>query len=150
MRAQYGRTVDGHLSQHSLDATAPRLFLVIEFDFTPGNARGEPTIWKPLIDRCAARGRSILDMNAALVWHLSKSAFLWMVVFSGGKSLQGWFACKGTREQPVAEWFQGEALALGACPSTWCRSQFVRMPDGSRDDGRRQTVEYLDCRLLRI
>ena len=55
MISQYGRTVDGHLSQHTLDATGPRIFLVTEFDFTPVNARREPTIWKPLIDRCAAR-----------------------------------------------------------------------------------------------
>ena len=71
-----------------------------------------------------------------------------MVVFSGGKSLQAWFACKRAGEQPLAEWFRGEALCLGADPATWCRSQFVRMPDGSRDDGRRQTVEYLDPALL--
>ena len=62
--------------------------------------------------------------------------------------MQAWFACKNASEQSVAEWFYDEALRLGACHSTRCKSQFVRMPDGSRDDGRRQTVEYLDPILI--
>ena len=148
MITQYGRTTEGRLSEHSLEGTGPRMCLVVEFDFVAVNAQRRPTAWATLIKACADRGRSILDMNAALIARLSKTAPLWMVVFSGGKSLQAWIPCKGAREQPVAEWFHGEACALGACPSTWGRSQFVRMPDGSRDDGRRQTVEYLDPDLL--
>ncbi len=142
MRSQYGRTIEGRLSEHSLDGTGPRLFLVVEFDFAPVTAGGKPTIWAPLIKGCEERGRGVLDMNAALTAHLMRSAPLWLVVYSGGKSLQSWWPCRETDEGVLERWFHTQALTLGACHSTWCRSQFVRMPDGQRDDGRRQTVEY--------
>jgi hypothetical protein len=145
---QWGKTVKGHLSQHSLDGTGPRLFLVIEFDFVPVNARREPTIWAPLIKACAEKGRDVLDMNAALTAHLRELGPLWMVVFSGGKSLQSWYPCRDTDEQSLAEWYQGEARILGACSSTWCRSQFVRMPDGERAGGARQSIEYFNPAAL--
>ena len=70
MREQYGTTVDGRLSQHTLDNTGPRLCLVTEFDFTPVNKRREPTIWVATIKACADRGYTVLDMNAALSAHL--------------------------------------------------------------------------------
>ena len=142
MRSQYGRTVEGHLSEHSLDGTGPRLFLVVEFDFAKVTAARKPTVWASLIDRCEEQGRSILDMNAALTAHLMRSATPWLVVYSGGKSLQSWWPCRETDEGVLKHWYRTQALPLGACHSTWCRSQFIRMPDGQRDDGRRQTVEY--------
>jgi hypothetical protein len=71
-----------------------------------------------------------------------------MVVFSGGKSLQSWWPCLGEDEDTLHRWYCNEALAIGACHSTWCRSQFVRMPDGSRDDGRRQSIEYYNPAVL--
>ena len=77
-----------------------------------------------------------------------RSAPLWLVVYSGGKSLQSWWPCRETDEGVLERWFHTQALTLGACHSTWCRSQFVRMPDGQRDDGRRQTVEY--CNPARL
>jgi hypothetical protein len=55
MRAQYGRTVEGHWSQHSLEGTGLRIFLVIEFDFVPVNSRREPTMWAPLLKRCVEK-----------------------------------------------------------------------------------------------
>jgi hypothetical protein len=36
------------------------------------------------------------------------------------------------------------AVRLGADPHTWLRSQFVRMPEGTRENGKRQTVNYFD------
>ncbi|MBV9489782.1 MAG: hypothetical protein JO069_08670, partial [Verrucomicrobia bacterium] len=36
--------------------------------------------------------------------------------------------------------FIAYAHALGADPVTWSRHQFVRIPDGTRENGRRQTV----------
>ena len=142
MRSQYGRTIEGHLSEHSLDGTGPRLFLVVEFDFALISATRKPTIWASLIKDCEEKGRSILDMNAALTAHLMQSAPLWLVVYSGGKSLQSWWPCRETGEDALKRWYYTQALTRGACHSTWCRSQFVRMPDGQRDDGRRQSVEY--------
>ena len=87
-------------------------------------------------------------MNAALSAHLLDLGNPWMVVYSGGKSLQSWFPCRDTDEQLLRAWYRGEALAIGACQSTWCRAQFVRMPDGSRDDGRRQSIEYYNPDVL--
>jgi hypothetical protein len=148
MRAQYGQTVNGYPSQHSLDGTGPRLFLVTEFDFAPVNKRRQPTVWAPLIKACAEKGRGVLDMNSALTNHLRELGPLWLVVYSGGKSLQSWFPCRDTDEATLRDWYQGEALPIGACRSTWCRSQFIRMPDGCRDDGRRQSIEYLNPEVL--
>jgi hypothetical protein len=145
MRRQYGRAIDdGHLSHHTLDGTGPRLFLVTEFDFSPVTRQRKPSAWAPLIKRCADRGYSVLDMNAALSAYLRGIGPLWMTVYSGGKSLQSWFACKNTPEPKLEGWFRREARSIGACSSTWSRSQFVRMPDGSRDDGARQSIEYFN------
>jgi hypothetical protein len=148
MLAQYGETADGHLSEHSLKGTGPRTFLVTEFDFTPVTRQRKPSIWAPLIKACADKGRNVLDINAALTAHLRSLGNLWMVVFSGGKSLQSWWPCLGTEEDSLLRWYRNEALSIGACPSTKCRSQFVRMPDGSRDDGRRQCIEYYNPAVL--
>jgi hypothetical protein len=149
MREQWGRTIDdGHLSQHSLDGTGPRLFLVTEFDFWPVTKQGKPSIWAPLIKRCADNGYSVLDMNAALSGYLRTVGPLWMTVYSGGKSFQSWFACRGIEERQLEDWFRGEARTIGACQSTWCRSQFVRMPDGCRNDGARQSIEYFNPEVV--
>jgi hypothetical protein len=148
MKAQRGLTVDGHESEHSKEGTGPRLCLVSEFDFSPVTRRREPSVWAPLIKRCAQRGRTVLDMNAALAAYLARRGPLWLSVYSGGKSLQNWFASKDCDERELGEWFRREARALGACPSTWCPAQFVRMPDGTRDDGRRQSVEYCAPQIL--
>lgn len=152
MKCQYGKTktADGHLSQHSLDNTAERLCYVAEFDFTPVTKKREPSVWAPLIKACAEKGYSVLDMNAALAAHLRTIGPLWITVYSGGKSLQSWFPCRGVNEQELNAWRLEEVMPLGACPSTWCRSQFVRMPDGQRDDGTRQSIEYYNPEILRL
>jgi hypothetical protein len=98
-------------SAHTLDNTGPRRFLVVEFD------------------------SGITDHHAALLLHLANYAPLVLAVHSGGKSLHGWFYCAGQPEDKVNRFFR-YAVSLGADPSTWTRSQFVRMPDGKRDDAR--------------
>jgi hypothetical protein len=40
------------------------------------------------------------------------------------------------------------AVSLGADPATWLKSQFVRMPDGLRDNGKRQRVLYFNPKLV--
>jgi hypothetical protein len=80
--------------------------------------------------------------------HLRELGPLWITVYSGGKSLQSWFPCRHSDEQSLAEWFHGEAKPLGACSSTWGRSQFIRMPDADRNDGRRQSIEYCNPGIL--
>jgi hypothetical protein len=152
MRALQGLTQSGHLSAHSKDGTGPRLFLVTEFDFSRLTPKGKPTIWEPLLERCEAKGLTVLDINAALLAHLAKERPLWLTVFSGSKSLQGWFPVRNEDEQSLHRWFN-DARRLGADPMTWCKSQFVRMPCGYRAPNRegkcaQQTIEYYNPSAL--
>ena len=119
MTAQTGRTKKGRVSEHTLDATGPRRFLVVECD--SGTA----------------------DDHAALLLHLAERAPLALAVHSGNKSLHGWFYCAG-QDEDLTRRFMRYAVSLGADPATWTRSQFVRMPDGTRDNGARQTVYFFN------
>ena len=123
MSAVTGKTKDGRESKHALDNTARRRFLVCEFD------NGE------------------VDDHAALLIHLGGYAPLVCAVHSGGKSLHGWFYVHGQLDEKILRFFR-YAVSLGADPATWTRSQFVRMPDGVRDDGKRQTVFFLNFSSL--
>jgi hypothetical protein len=88
-----------------------------------------------------------VDDHAALLIHLGGYAPLVCAVHSGGKSLHGWFYVRGQLDEKMLRFFR-YAVSLGADPATWTRSQFVRMPDGVRDDGKRQTVFFLNFRSL--
>lgn len=118
-----GTTKDGKESKHALDNTGPRRFLVCEFD--TGTA----------------------DEHAALLLHLGTFAPLVCAVHSGGKSLHGWFYIRGQSETKVEKFFR-YAVSLGADRATWPRSQFVRMPDGTRDNGQRQTVFFTNFKPI--
>jgi hypothetical protein len=118
-----GLTKDGRESKHTLDNTDARRFLVVEFD------------------------TGTTDGHAALLIHLAGIAPLICVVHSGGKSLHGWFFVDGQPEDRVQKFFR-YAVSLGADRTTWTRSQFVRMPDGTRDNGKRQTVLFLNFKPL--
>jgi hypothetical protein len=87
------------------------------------------------------------DEHAALLVHLAKLAPLVLVVHSGNKSLHGWFYCEGQSEEKVVRFFQ-YAVSLGADQATWTRCQLVRMPDGLRDNGKRQSVIYFSPATL--
>ena len=119
MLDKYGMTADGRRSQHTLSGTGPRRFLVLEFDG---------------IDR---------DTQAAVLLHLAERAPLTLAVDSGGKSIHGWFFCEGKTDEQLRPFFR-MACGLGADPATWNRSQFVRMPDGRRDNGNRQSVLFFN------
>jgi hypothetical protein len=153
MRAQYGMAQGGYPSEHTKDGTGERAFAVLEFDFAKTTPKGKPTIWAPLLEQCEAEGITALDIQASILAQLAIERPLWMTVFSGGKSLQGWFPCRGEDEEKLHVWFNTSALRLGACPSTWCVSQFVRMPDGSRAPNRegksvRQSIEFYNKDVL--
>jgi hypothetical protein len=123
MIAPTGLTQEGKESAHTLSNTGARRFLVCEFD------------------------TGATDAHAALLMHLGTFAPLVCVVHSGGKSLHGWFFVHGQPDAKVERYFR-YAVSLGADRATWTRSQFVRMPDGNRDNGRRQTVLYLNFNPL--
>ena len=123
MSAITGKTQDGRESKHTLNNTGPRRSLICEFD------QGDP------------------DQHAALLLHLAGYAPLVCAVYSGGKSLQGWFNVHGQEEEKVLKFFR-YAVSLGADPKMWGPSQFCRMPDGLRSNGKRQTVFFLNFKPL--
>jgi hypothetical protein len=129
-----GTTRAGKISQHSLEATAAKTYQVIEFDFRSGH---------PLVAEWARDGISVADACAALHWHLSCRLPFVAATHSAGISVHGWYNVFGKSELSVRA-FMAEAIRLGADPATWCRSQFVRLPDGLRENGARQTAFYLD------
>ncbi|HEY5234105.1 MAG TPA: hypothetical protein VIK35_11285 [Verrucomicrobiae bacterium] len=110
-------------SAHTLDNTGARCFLICEFD--TGTA----------------------DEHVALLIHLAGYAPLVCAVHSGGKSLHGWFYVHGQPEEKVRKFFR-YAVSLGADKQLWCKSQFCRMPDGTRDNGKRQTVFFLNFKPM--
>jgi hypothetical protein len=118
-----GKTKTGKISKHTLANTGSRRFLVCEFD------------------------TGTMDSHAALLLHLAITAPLVCVVYSGGKSLHGWFFVSGQPEAKVEKFFR-YAVSLGADRATWTRSQFVRMPDGMRDNGMLQTVFFLNFKSI--
>ena len=124
MTAQTGRTQDGKLSAHTLENTGPRRFLIVEQD------------------------SGTVDEQAAVLLHLAERAPLALAVHSGNKSLHGWFYCAGRPEDRLRR-FMRDAVSLGADPGTWTRSQFVRMPDGTRNNGKRQAVYYFNPRAVK-
>jgi hypothetical protein len=124
MTASTGRNQKGEISNRCLGNTGPRRFLVVEFD------------------------TGTIDDHAALLLHLAEHAPLAIVVFSGSKSLHGWFFCAGVAEEQVSRIFR-YAVSLGADPATWTRCQLVRLPDGTRENRRRQTVYFFNPRVLK-
>jgi hypothetical protein len=124
MTAKFGVTKNGKKSEHTLSNTEPRRYLVTEFD--SGTA----------------------DEQVALIKHLSGFAPLVMVLSSGGKSLHAWWNCVGTSEAKQLKFFR-YAVGLGADPATWTRSQFVRLPQGRRENTRAlQQVYFFDPSTL--
>jgi hypothetical protein len=124
MSARMGLTKEGKESVHTLSNTGARRFLVIEFD------------------------QGGVDEHAAVLLHLAASAPLALVVHSGSKSLHGWFYCAGQIQERL-ERFMRYVVSLGADKATWTRSQFVRMPDGTRANGKRQTVFFFNPEVVK-
>jgi hypothetical protein len=154
MSAEWGQTKESKPSKHTLANTGTRHHLVIECDFSLFARDGQTeTRYAPLLRRLAqGNGEdmpgTVADLCAAVVLHLTQYAPLVLAVHSGSKSIHAWFHCAGQPEATLARFFR-YAVALGADPATWTKSQFVRMPDGKRDNGRRQTVFYFNPKAIR-
>jgi hypothetical protein len=114
-----GVTKEGKESKHTLSNTGPRRFLVVEFD------------------------KGTFDDHASLIFHLADYGPLVLAVHSGSKSLHGWFYCVGQDEEKLKR-FMRYAVSLGADHATWVKSQFVRMPEGTRENGNAQRIYYFD------
>ena len=83
------------------------------------------------------------DQHATILVHLAKICAFVMAVHSGGKSLHGWFFVQDMPETKMKKFF-AYAVSLGADPQLWVRCQFVRLPDGLRENGKRQAVMYFN------
>ena len=119
MSSVWGIAQNGNKSQHTLDNTGPRKYLVVEFD------RGEHA------------------EHAAFFHNLDRIIPITLVVHSGNKSLHGWFHVEDIPEEKLINFFK-EATRLGADTATWNKSLFVRMPDGKRENGKRQSILYFN------
>ena len=124
MSARIGPTQDGKDSAHALSITGPRRFLIIEQD------------------------SGTIDEQSAVLLHLAERAPLAVAVHSGSKSIHGWFYCVGQPEEKLRR-FMRYAVSLGADRMMWTRSQFARMPDGTRADGKRQTAYFFNPEVLK-
>jgi hypothetical protein len=144
MTAPRGLTQGRKLSAHALSNTGPRRFLIVEFDFDAGNSAEEARLLK----RLATEGRDVRDLCAALLLHLAEKAPLALAVYSGGKSLHGWFYCSDVADEKVSRFFC-YAVSLGADRASWNPSQFARMPDGLRRNGKRQTVYFFNPEVVK-
>jgi hypothetical protein len=144
MTTPQGLTQQHKLSAHALSNTGSRRFLIVEFDFDASSSTEEAR----LLESLASEGRDVRDLCAALLLHLAEKAPLALAVHSGGKSLHGWFHCAGVPEERVWRTFQ-YALSLGADRASWTPSQFARMPDGLRENGRRQTVYFFNPEVVK-
>jgi hypothetical protein len=144
MTAPRGLTQKRQLSTHALSNTGTRRFLIVEFDFDSTNLDEEAR----LLGRLATENRDVRDLCAALLLHLAETAPLALAVYTGGKSLHGWFYCAEVAEEKVSRFFR-YAVSLGADPANWSRSQFARMPDGLRENGRRQTVYFFNPEMVK-
>jgi hypothetical protein len=120
MSARTGQKQDGSgESAHTLANTGPRRFLVVDFDDYDGR-----------------------DIHAAAAWYLGTHLPLALVTWTGGKGLHAWFFVAGKSDPEILSFFS-IACELGADPLLWGRSQFARVPDGSRDDDGRGTTQHV-------
>ncbi len=117
MTALTGITQSGKTSQRCHDnATRNRRFQVIEFD----------------------RG-TLREQSAILSSLQSDQTPLILVVWSGGKSLHGWYDVNRLSQYAKLRFFR-HAVFLGADSSLWDPAKLVRMPGGRRENGTRQNV----------
>ena len=144
MTARSGLTRSRKPSAHALTNTGPRRFLILEFDFDAGRSAEEARLLTNLL----IEGRDERDLCAALLLHLAQMAPLVLAVYSGGKSLHGWFYCDGRPERTL-ERFMQYAVSLGVDKASWISSQFTRMPDGLRSRSTRQTVYFFNPSVLK-
>lgn len=122
MKSRVGLTKDGKPSKRCTDNTGPRKRLVCDFD----------------LPRPA--------MQPSLVTYLADYSGLdpeW-VLHSGNKSLQAAWNCSDWSSEDILT-FEEEAVRVGADPAIMGdgrRCQFVRMPAGYRDNGKRQVIHF--------
>ena len=151
MMARKGKRQDGKPSKRCLDNTGPRSFLVVEFDFKASPRRADTPASSILADMAAeSTPRTAPDLCAAILLHmLELRAPLVLAVHSGGKSIHGWFPTHGANDEALRPFFR-RCVSLGADPATWIRWQLVRLPGGTRSDGTRQRILYINPARIHV
>jgi hypothetical protein len=144
MSARVGITRDGKQSPRTITNTGPRRFLVIEFDFKPNDSTADAHLAEIGARHGLLHSR---DLCACLLHRLAAFAPMALVVWSGGKSLHGWFPAINASEETLNLLFHYACL-IGADRTTWTSSQFVRLPYGQRDNGKIQMPIYFNPFLL--
>ena len=122
MKGKAGLTKDGKPSKRCTDNTGPRKRLVCDFDLP--RAEIQPSLITYLADY------SGIDPE----W----------VLHSGNKSLQATWNCSSWSSEDILT-FEEEAVRVGADPAIMGdgrRCQFVRLPAGYRDNGKRQVIHF--------
>lgn len=117
MSARMGLTDSGRPSIRCNANTGPVMYQVIEFD------------------------TGTLGEQAKLLMHLAKFARLRLVVFSGGKSLHGWYDVRPFARGEL-ERFRRFAASLGADRAMFTPCQLARTPNARRDTGVTQEVVF--------
>jgi hypothetical protein len=124
MTDTHGLTKEGKASAHSVGNTAPKKFQVVEFD------HGE------------------VHEHAAIHWYLARFAPLFMIVYSGGKSLHGWYDVSRMGPSEQVDFFS-HAVQIGADPKMHSPCQFSRLPCGvNAKTGRAQSVLLFEPKHL--
>ena len=131
-KARFVNFADGTTKRKCVENFPERRFLIVEFD----RSKIDPAGKLPLA--------GLLDLQAALHAHLATEyAPLAMLVFSGHESLHGWYPTVGVEEEKVLDLLR-YACRLGADHCLSATSFFTRMPCGTHENGRRQSVHYLN------
>lgn len=142
MTTRTGLNQSGRESLRCLGNTGDRRFLIVEQD---------PPAWDTLdqeskshyVDEQGYKAHQ-LSNQATVLSHLKTWAPLACAVFSGSKSLHGWFFVENLTEADQIRFFR-YCVQLGADATMWTKCQFTRLPGGRRTpDLTHQTIHYID------
>ncbi len=116
----YGEKKDGSgKTMHATDNTGAPRWIVADFDSPPP------------------------EQHASIIAHLDGFRPLAMALSTGGKGLHAWFPSTASPDDDRLFWRL--CIGLGADPRIQSnRSQFVRIPNGTRDTGKPQSLIYLN------
>ena len=142
-----GYTKEGKAGSHRCrDNAGPRIYVVIEFDFTK--------IFAKHIAAWAAAGISTRDVQAMLILWLATTGeprrWPFMIVDTGGKSLHSWYQISKQFSEQNALDLLTRALPFGADKRAEQPEQFFRFPGGTRksEKSQPQPVLYYDPKKL--
>lgn len=121
MKQRTGVARNGKRSRRALESVGDRAYIVIEGDF-----------------EVETGGKSPKEACWAILGEMTRFRPLVCAVDSGGKSIHGWFRASGDEEDDLN--FFRHAVRHGADSKTWTKNQLVRLPGGTRDNGRRQNI----------